>query len=102
MNKYSHFQQPEATLDFHDLGVLDGATVKRMTSEFVADAQARGLCRVRLITGKGRHSKGDPLVKPQVQRTLEELRRAGVIESFADARIDQGGAGAVDAVVAPK
>ena len=100
MNKYRHLQEPQATLDFHDEGVLDSAAVKRRTEAFIADCRRRGLERVRLITGKGRHSKGRPVVGPQVRRTLKALEAKGVIVSFGDAKVTEGGAGAVDVVLA--
>lgn len=98
-NKYAHFGEPEATLDFHDELVFDRATVKRMTESFIRDAVARGLQRVRIVTGKGLHSSGPPLVGPQVRRTLEQLRREGAVARFADAKVRDGGEGAVDVVL---
>lgn len=99
MNKYRHLQEPQATLDFHDEGVLDGSAVKRATESFIAECLGRGFERVRLITGKGRHSKGRPVVGPQVRRTLEALEAAGKVVSFGDAKVGEGGAGAVDVVL---
>ena len=99
MNKYAHLQRPEATFDFHDRGILRGADVKRMTEDFVQKSRAKGLRRIRIITGKGRGSTGEPLVGPQVRRTLEALRRTGVVESSAEAKVTEGGSGAVDIVL---
>ena len=96
MNKYGHFQQPEAEFDFHDRGILNGSEVKRMTESFVAECRKRGLRRVRIITGKGRHSKHAPLVSKQVGRTLEALRQSGKVAKFEFAKISQGGEGAID------
>ena len=101
VNKYAHFQQPEAELDFHDRGILDGSTVKRMTEAFVEECRKKGLRRVRIITGKGKGSQGAPLVGPQVRRTLEALRRADIVTTFGDAKVTEGGHGAVDVMLTP-
>lgn len=111
-NKYESLRQPEATLDFHhdDTGsgvgvrhpdaprdeILDGKTVKRRTEEFVARCAKAGMSRIRIITGKGIHSRGKPLVGPQVRRTLEHLRKQALIETWSEAREDEGGSGAID------
>ena len=68
-----------------------------MTEEFVASCRGEGLERIRIITGKGVHSKsGRPVVKPQVQRTLDGLARSGDIASWSMAKITEGGEGAID------
>jgi hypothetical protein len=99
VNKYAHFQQPEAEFDFHDRGILDGPTVKHMTEDFVQECRKKGLRRIRIITGKGK--QGAPLVRPQVLRTLEALRRDDIVATFGDTKITEGGHGAVDVVLAP-
>jgi DNA-nicking Smr family endonuclease len=96
MNKYDGLRRPQAVFDFHDRGRLDGATVKRWTEDFVRRSRAAGLKRVRIVTGRGRHSAGPPLVGPQVRRTLRALQEAGEVESFGDAKIGEGAEGAVD------
>ena len=101
VNKYEHFHKPQAEFDFHDRGILDGSTVKRMTEEFVEQCRKDGLLRLRIITGKGRGSQGAPLVGPQVRRTLDALRRAGIVATFSDAKVTEGGHGAVDVELAP-
>lgn len=93
-NRYAHLQEPDDELDFHGFGRIDGQTVKRTTIAFVKDAHKRGHARVRIITGKGRHSTGAPLVRPQVLRTLEELEAQGLVASYATERRDRGGEGA--------
>lgn len=100
-NKYESLRQPQAVLDFHQVEgpkgpELDGQTVKRRTEDFVARARKRGLERIRIITGKGLHSRGKTLVGPQVRRTLDGLQRAGSIVSWTEARENEGGAGALD------
>lgn len=100
MNRYAGCSEPQDSLDFHDRGPLDRPAVKRLTEAFVRTARARGLRRVRIVTGKGIHSAGPPLVGPQVARTLEALRREGVVERFGEAKVFEGGAGAIDVLLA--
>jgi DNA-nicking Smr family endonuclease len=101
MNRYAGLNEPQDSLDFHDRGRLDAQGVKRLTEAFVRAAHARGHRLVRIVTGKGIHSGGPPLVGPQVARTLEALRREGIVERFAQAKVFEGDAGAVDVHLAP-
>lgn len=93
-NKYAHLGEPEDVLDFHDSGRVTSADVNRQTLAFVRDAAQRGLERVRIVTGKGRHSAGKPVVKPQVERTLRRLEQDGAITSFRTEKVGAGGDGA--------
>jgi DNA-nicking Smr family endonuclease len=93
-NRYAAATAAQRELDFHELGVLDGQTVRRLTEDFLADARRCSLRRVRLITGKGLHSRGRPLVKPQVLRVLREMERIGLIDGFEVEKVSAGGDGA--------
>ena len=101
-NRYAAATAAQRELDFHEYGVLDAPTVRDMTREFVEDAQDAGLTRVRIITGKGLHSKGRPLVKPHVRRLLKELQDDGRVESFDTEKVDAGGAGAFAVKLLPR
>lgn len=94
MNRYENFGKPQDVLDFHGRGRVEGATVKRDTIEFIRSARARGLDRVRIVTGKGVHSRGAPLVRPQVDRTLKQLEKAGDVASYRSEKVGSGGDGA--------
>ena len=93
-NRYAHLGEPDDELDFHGLGSMGGAEIKRRTIDFVQGAARRGCGRVRIVTGKGLHSAGAPKVRPQVERTLKALEAEGVVASYRPERVDRGGDGA--------
>jgi len=94
MNRYADLNQPQDELDFHGRGPLGGHAVKQATTAFVADARERGLERVRIITGRGVHSRGEAKVRPQVERTLRALEAEGRIASYRPEKVGRGGDGA--------
>ena len=94
MNRYAHLQEPEDELDFHGLGPLGGAEIKARTTAFLEAARRRGLRRVRIVTGKGVHSKRTAVVRPQVLRTLRGLEDAGIVTDFRSEKVGRGGEGA--------
>jgi DNA-nicking Smr family endonuclease len=94
-NRYAAANDAQDVLDFHQLGPLDGKTIKQMTQAFIESAHAKQLTCVRIVTGKGNRSKGDPLVGPQVRRTLNALAREGRVRAFQSERLDRGGDGAM-------
>ncbi len=94
MNKYEDQTAPEDVLDFHGRGVLRGQDVKRMTTAFIADAAGRHLTRVRIVTGRGIHSRGRAVVRPQVERTLRALEHEGRVASYHPEKVGHGGDGA--------
>lgn len=96
MNKYAHFNRPDAVLDFHELGPVDGSEVNRVCERFLRDSAKANMRMVRIITGKGVHSRGAPLVAPQVRRTVERLRKEGLVADYAPAKVFEGGDGALD------
>ncbi|MCB9832829.1 MAG: Smr/MutS family protein [Planctomycetes bacterium] len=95
VNRYAGLSRPQASLDFHGGGPITPQEVKRRTIDFVNDCKERGLHRIAIITGKGLHSKGRPVVKPQVERTLRQLERDEIIRMFTVERLDAGGDGAI-------
>ncbi|KAH7337570.1 Smr domain-containing protein, partial [Rhizoctonia solani] len=64
--------RPADEIDLHGLRVKEA--VSRL-SKFLRDAPVAGQTTVRVITGKGLHSSGDPQIIPAVQ---ESLRRSGL------------------------
>ena len=95
VNRYAHLATAERELDFHEFGVISGAEVKAKTLNFVQKAKSDGLHKIRIITGKGLHSKNGPVVKPQVKRTLTAELQARNIKSFYDEKHNAGGDGAL-------
>ena len=95
MNRYGHLNEPQAVLDFHDRGGLSGQVIQQETRAFIEAAVSAGHARVRIITGKGLHSRGEPRAKPQVLRTLGKLEREGLIRAFHAETLQAGGEGAL-------
>jgi DNA-nicking Smr family endonuclease len=94
MNRYAHLNEPQDVLDFHGRGSITGAEVKRETIAFIKASTKHGYVRVRIVSGKGRHSSGKPLVKPQVERTLRALSAEGSVRRWQPETLDGGGDGA--------
>lgn len=77
-------------VDLHRLTLSDAEAVLR---RFMAEARDSGHGCLRVIHGKGLHSKaGGPLIKPMVERMLS--LRADVL-AYASAPAGQGGTGAL-------
>jgi DNA-nicking Smr family endonuclease len=80
-NKYAQFAEPKAEWDFHDLGDnITAQTIMSRTLRAITDAKHQNLATIRIITGKGIHSKNGPVIKPIVLRYLEVLARQKVIK----------------------
>jgi len=94
-NRYADALAPQDVLDFHEFGLINGQTVKRETERFIRRARSRGYTCVCIVTGKGRRSRGRPLVAPQVKRTLQTLKADGQLRSVQPERLDRGGEGAL-------
>jgi len=95
VNRYGHLNEPQAVLDFHDQGSLSGQAIQQRTRAFIEDAVSAGHARVRIITGKGLHSRGEPRARPQVLRTLGRLEGEGLIRAFQAETLQAGGEGAL-------
>jgi DNA-nicking Smr family endonuclease len=94
MNRYAHLNEPEDVLDFHGRGSISAGEVKRETVAFLRGCARDGKRRVRIVTGKGLHSKGKPVVRPQVERTLKALSAEGVVQRWQPETVRGGGDGA--------
>lgn len=97
MDKHLHARMrrgrlaPEARLDLHGhrLDSAHGALL-----QFVADAHARGLRLVLVITGKGRGSEGAGALRRQVPLWLGQPPLAAMVLQLREAHASHGGAGA--------
>jgi len=83
--------QPEATLDLH--GSFRYQVVDRVRF-FLDDMKRQGCQVVLIITGRGLHSAGEPVVRNEVERVLRDELRASVVE-WMPAPKHLGGAGAL-------
>lgn len=95
VNRYAQANQPDATLDFHQRPGLTSKDVHHCVLEFVRAQLAKGARRLRIVTGKGLHSAGDPLVRPQVERSLRRLEKEGAVRHWVSEPLDAGGQGAL-------
>ena len=82
-NKYSHLIEPKKEIDFHGLGI--GATphmIMDLILREIADAKEHSLKVIKLIVGKGNHSKNGAVIKPLAEKYLDQLKRQKIIKSF--------------------
>ncbi len=60
------------------------------------DARARGATRIRIVTGKGRHSQGGlPVLRTKVIGALKQGKYGVVVLAFCTAPQNMGGSGAI-------
>jgi DNA-nicking Smr family endonuclease len=62
-----------------DLHGLTGDQARRRAEQWMRDRQAEGVRTVVLVTGRGLHSQGIPVVRNEVQHVLEELKGTLVV-----------------------
>ncbi|MCB9593813.1 MAG: Smr/MutS family protein [Sandaracinaceae bacterium] len=83
----------EATLDLHGMRADEAA---REVVRFVRDRHRKGVRRVCLVHGKGLHSEGGVgVLGERVVAVLTEGGAAPVVQAFATASTELGGAGAL-------
>jgi len=83
--------QPEATLDLH--GLLRHQVVEKVCF-FLADAKFQGFKTLLIITGRGLHSQGEPVLRTEVENFLNGEGRPLLVE-WARAPRQYGGEGAL-------
>jgi DNA-nicking Smr family endonuclease len=85
-NKY--YINPEAVLDLH------GFTKKEAQEaffEFLDEVREKGLKKIKIITGQGWHNEDfQSILKPFIEEILDEENY-----SYSDAKINDGGRGAI-------
>ena len=81
-------KRPEATLDLHGMTAEEA---EASLSAFLEAAARKGLEKVLVITGKGIHSQGEPVLGKAARRTIEASPWAGRF-GVADAASGGGGA----------
>lgn len=83
--------RPQARLDLHGRTL---AEAEREVGAFLAGAAARGLRCVLVITGKGRVGAPGGTLRTELPRWLDAARADGRVLAAAEARVEDGGAGA--------
>jgi len=82
-NKYAHLSQPQVEFDFHGLDLFLGEEgVRDLTREKLVEFRNSGKLVVRLIVGKGLHSKNGAVIKPIVLELLQEMKLSGEIRDY--------------------
>lgn len=89
-NKYKHFNQSQAELDYHNMGPMTHQQIIDIADEFIEDCLANNYKRVTIITGVGIHSQNGPVIKPLVS---DYLRSHPAVAKFSTAKIGEGGDG---------
>jgi DNA-nicking Smr family endonuclease len=93
LNKYEHHTLAEDEFDFHGLGILTEAEIERIAHDFLWQAYQRRLHKIRIITGKGLHSKAGGVIKPILSRYIPTLP---FVRTVGPAKQNEGGEGALD------
>jgi DNA-nicking Smr family endonuclease len=89
--------RPDASLDLHGLHEDAAATT---LERFLVAARGAGHRCVLVVTGKGLHSTGGPILRHAVPDLLA-VRLAAHVRAFAPARPDHGGDGALYVLLTP-
>lgn len=89
----SSVQRPDHILDLHGMIREDALRKVEIT---VKDMKARGYLILRIITGKGKHSKSEPVIRDAVNDLLLQLKRAGHLKSILWEKRVVNGSGFVD------
>ena len=83
----------EAHLDLHG---FDAREAKALFEAFFKDCLRRSLGCVRIVHGRGHHSKdGQPVLKENLQRWLQSRRFGRHVVAYTSARLHDGGGGAL-------
>ena len=70
---------PQAELDLHG---LTGPQAEARTENFIASVKQRGLSVARIITGRGLHSDGPPVLPGVIEGKMALLKKAGIVKRY--------------------
>ncbi len=74
------YPPPQESLDLHG---LNSDEAEQRVENFLLTAWKKGLRTVRIITGKGIHSEGDPVLRNLMDQLSRALKSRGKIRNFA-------------------
>ena len=69
----------QAELDLHG---LTGPQAEARTENFIASVKQRSLSVVRIITGRGLHSDGPPVLPGVIEGKMALLKKAGIVKRY--------------------
>ena len=75
---------PSSTCPTLDLHGETAETARRLTERWLRQRQAEGIDLVRVVTGRGLHSVGGPVLPGEIRELLEELRGSVVADFFTE------------------
>jgi DNA-nicking Smr family endonuclease len=90
------YPAPQEELDLHG---STGTEAGQRTASFINGARALKLSTVRIITGKGLHSPGSPVLPAVVETCLAELKKKGVILHYSWGTKGRDHSGAVEVYI---
>ncbi len=85
--KFENDFLPQATFDYHNLGVLNPYEIEKYLIEFIQDCNFLGYKRILIVTGKGY------VVRPLVSKLLKKSRE---VKEFKQAGYFNGQDGAFE------
>ena len=65
----------DAEIDLHDYNLKTTEEVKYIVEKFIEESYENDYKNIRIITGRGLHSKNKPLVKPTTESILKREPR---------------------------
>lgn len=83
---------PQEELDLHGLTAVEA---EKAIHRFIAGCRKLRLATLRIITGKGLHSPGPPVLPPVAEATLATLQEQKQVAAFRWEKKRQGRGGAV-------
>ena len=75
---------PSPTYPTLDLHGETAETARRLTEHWLRQQRAEGIDLVRVVTGRGLHSVGGPVLPGEIRALLEELRGSVVADFFIE------------------
>ncbi len=83
----------QAHLDLHGLGVTEA---RKTFEDFIGHSLKRGHGCVRIVHGRGNHSReGQPMLKEKLPKWLDTRRMSRCVIAYASACLPDGGGGAL-------
>jgi DNA-nicking Smr family endonuclease len=96
--RLKQYPPPQAEVDLHG---CTAAEAEKKTETFIRNARLRGIRTVRIIVGKGLHSKGQAVLPDVTEDRIIELKRRNRVLSYKWEKKDKRKSGAVIIYLVP-